>query len=81
MHLHWVAQNMVPGESATPALGRAHWSRPHHPATRQARTSQVARMTAEGFGRMFVKPRLEATRSMFYLERPSRWSMPLSMGT
>ena len=69
-----VARDMVPGEPGTPALGRAHWSRPHQPATRQASTSQVARMTAEGFGRMFVKPRMGATRSMSYLERPSCWS-------
>ena len=75
MHLLWGgARNIVVDEPETPALGRAPRSRSHQPATRQARTSQVARVTAEGFGRMFVKPRMGATRSMFYLERSSCWS-------
>src|SRR5215208_5965193 len=62
----------LPGAPGTPIAGSIQQSRPHQPATRQARTSRMATMAISG-----LAPAVPANRKLAFMKTPKKAAMPV----
>ena len=63
----------LPGAPGTPIAGSIRRSRPHQPATRQARTSRMATRAISG-----LAPAVPANRKLAFMNTPKKAAMPVN---